>query len=109
METRRQSNGLTTLAEHLGVLGTCVAVGIVSKLLITLLSRAEQCLAVALLVAGIGVGLIFFAKLPLYRQRRFFTFGSGVLPPGSRPFYRWGYGCVTLAATLLLWLSLARP
>ena len=109
MEYRRQSNGLTTLVEHSGLLGICVAVGIASELFISLLSRVEWCLAVALSVAGVGVGLIFLAKLPLYRQRRFFTFGSGVLPPDRRSFYLWGYGCVILAAAVLLGLSVANP
>ncbi|MBN8460414.1 MAG: hypothetical protein J0M04_21505 [Verrucomicrobia bacterium] len=80
-----------------------------SKLFLTLLSRAEWCLAVALSVAGVGVGLIFLAKLPLYRQRRFFTFGSGVLPPDRRSFYLWGYGCVILAAAVLIGFALAKP
>ena len=44
----------------------------------------------ALLIAIIGAGYLFRAKLPLYRQHRFFTFGSRHLPPASLPLYRLG-------------------
>ena len=53
----------------------------------------------------IGVGLVFYAKLPLYRQRRFLTFGTKVLPEHCRPYYRWGYRCIGLGVFLLLWLQ----
>ena len=65
-------------------------------------------IAAALVVAGVGVTLIFYSKLPLYRQRRFFTFGSGALPESRRAFYRWGYRCVGFAVVLLLCLLLSR-
>ncbi len=65
--------------------------------------------ALAMAMAMAGVSLIFFAKLPLYGQRRFFTFGSGPLPEQRRPFYRWGYRCVALAVALLICLLLSRP
>src|SRR5436190_23960117 len=56
------------------------------------------CYVVGLVVAALGVSLLFYAKLPLYRQRRFFTFGSRALPEERRPFYRWGYACAILAS-----------
>ena len=49
------------------------------------------CYAVALTLAATGIGLLFYAKLPLYRQHRFFTFGSNAIPDARRSFYRWGY------------------
>ena len=61
-----------------------------------------------LVIGGLGISLIFYAKVPLYRQRRFFTFGSRALPEKRRPFYRWGYGCVVLAVILLLCLLLPK-
>jgi hypothetical protein len=64
---------------------------------------------IALAMASVGAALIFYAKLPLYRQRRFFTFGSRVLPEQRRPFYRWGYRCVAIAVVLLACLLLAKP
>jgi len=59
-------------------------------------------------VAALGVGLLFYAKLPLYRQRRFFAFGPRALPEQRRPFYRWGYTCVLLGVLLLACLLLSR-
>jgi hypothetical protein len=63
---------------------------------------------IALSVAASGAGLIFYAKLPLYRERRFFTFGSRALPEQRRPFYRWGYRCAALGILLLACLLLSR-
>jgi hypothetical protein len=34
------------------------------------------CYGVALSLGVLGIGLLFYAKLPLYQERRFFTFGS---------------------------------
>ena len=44
----------------------------------------------SLLLAIVGAIYLFCAKLPLYRQQRFFTFGSQHLPPASLPLYRLG-------------------
>ena len=44
----------------------------------------------ALLIAIVGASYLFRAKLPLYRQHRFLTFGSQHLPPASLPLYRLG-------------------
>ena len=65
-----------------------------------------RCYVSALIIAAIGISLIFTAKLPLYRSRMFFTFGSRALPEPRRPFYRWGYRCVAFAIALLLCLLL---
>jgi hypothetical protein len=60
----------------------------------------------ALLIAIVGASYLFRAKVPLYRQRRFFTFGSRHLPPASLPLYR--LGCrlslagISLALLLLI-------
>jgi hypothetical protein len=67
------------------------------------------CYFTGLVVAALGVSLLFYAKLPLYRQRRFFTFGSRALPEERRPFYRWGYRCVIIGAALLACLLLSSP
>jgi hypothetical protein len=41
-------------------------------------------------VAVLGAVLLFIAKLPVYRQGRFFTFGIQALPVTSHRLYRWG-------------------
>src|SRR5215471_18774972 len=66
------------------------------------------CYLFGISLAAVGAGLIFYAKLPLYRQRRFFRFGPRALPEQRRPFYRWGYICVLLGVLLLACLLLSR-
>src|SRR5262245_24811550 len=44
----------------------------------------------SLSVALLGAALIFVAKLPLYRERRFFSFGFRAIPESRHGFYRWG-------------------
>src|SRR4051812_4395602 len=39
---------------------------------------------------AIGVVILFFARLPLYRQGRFFSFGPSELDPLHRRLYIWG-------------------
>ncbi len=54
---------------------------------------------IALASALVRVVLLFIAKWPLYRQGRYFTFGSKSLPEGRRPLYRLAY--VFIATSLL--------
>jgi hypothetical protein len=67
--------------------------------------------AVSFGLAAIGITLLFIAKWPLYRQRRFFTFGIHHLPSSSHRFYRWGCRLSILACVLmfLLWLASIFP
>jgi membrane protein YdbS with pleckstrin-like domain len=63
--------------------------------------------AISFGIAIIGAALLFIAKLPLYRQRRFFTFGIQAIPQSSHGFYLWGcrlaiVGCVLM---FFLWLG----
>ena len=67
------------------------------------------CYFLAVALAVVGSALILHAKLPLYRRRQFFTFGSRALPANRRLFYRRGYCCAALAFTLLLCLILTTP
>jgi hypothetical protein len=113
MDRHRQSNGLQTFLEHYWFLVVAVSAGFASQLLSFFLRLTGTpwiwCYMVGLFVAGVGIHLIFYSKLPLYRQRRFFTFGSGALPESRRAFYRWGYRCAIFAVALLLCLLLSRP
>jgi hypothetical protein len=58
-------------------------------------------------VAMLGATLLFVAKLPLYRQKRFFAFGIQALPQSSHGYYRWGCRCAVVgcALMLLLWIA----
>jgi hypothetical protein len=62
----------------------------------------------AVLAGVVGVVLLFFARLPLYRQRQFFTFGSRQLDTAHRRLYRLAYFFVFISGILLLalWLAL---
>jgi hypothetical protein len=61
----------------------------------------------ALLIAAVGAGYLFRARLPLYRQHRFFTLGSRHLPPASLPLYRRGWR-LSIAGMLLAVLLLIK-
>jgi hypothetical protein len=63
-------------------------------------------LYVALVVAAVGVVLLFMARLPLYRERRFFTFGPGALDQRHRRLYRWAYGFIAAGVVLMVLLHL---
>ncbi len=113
MEYQRQSNGWMTFFEHYWFLVMVITALVASQVLsfITGLTGTPWilCYAVGLFVAGVGAALVFYSKLPLYRERRFFTFGSSPLPENRRSFYRWGYRCVIFAVALLLCLLISRP
>src|SRR5688572_15029417 len=51
----------------------------------------DTLLWIAAVLGFIGVVLLFFARLPLYRQRRFFTFGPRALDSRHRRLYAWAY------------------
>ena len=61
----------------------------------------------AFAVSLVGVGLLFRAKLPLYRQHRFFEFGSQSLPASSVPYYRAAYRLLIPSIVLLFLLVLS--
>jgi hypothetical protein len=88
--------------------GPVAVIGILASLLLSLPGPAWLCAAgTSFCVAVLGAILLFIAKLPLYRQGRFFTFGIKTLPASSHRAYRWGCRCSVLGilAMLLLWLA----
>jgi hypothetical protein len=54
----------------------------------------------------IGATLIAYAKLPLYRSGRFFTFGVKSISAPLTAHYRWGWRVFLLGVTLSLGLLL---
>ena len=56
----------------------------------------------ALFLGGIGAVLLFLARLPLYRQRRFFTLGPRSLSGIHRKLYYAAYLFIVPSAALLL-------
>jgi hypothetical protein len=112
MDYQRHSNGLVTFLEHWWLVVTAIVALLMSQLLTFFAeltgTRWIWCYGIGLTVSAVGVSLIFCAKIPLYREGRFFTFGSGALPESRRAFYRWGYRCCIFAFALLLCLLLSR-
>ncbi len=83
-------------------------VGLVLAYLLPALFRARQGDATLFLFAVasalVGMVLLFLAKLPLYRQGRFFTFGAQVLPTRNRKLYAVAYGFIGLSVCMLFLL-----
>lgn len=95
-----------------GLYFVVIPIAILSAILFPLLYDAKRAGDRTLLYAALAVGmagilLLFFARLPLYRQRRFFTFGSRALDDRHRRLYRWAYRLIVACALLLVALILA--
>ena len=56
---------------------------------------------IALGLALLGIALLFVARLPLYRQRRFLVFGPALLDSTHRKLYRCAYVFIASAVLLL--------
>ena len=61
----------------------------------------------ALVLAAIGTALLFAARLPLYKQRRFFVIGPGDLDEKHRRLYRLAYKFIGSSVGLLILLTYA--
>lgn len=55
----------------------------------------------SLSLATAGVCLLFLARLPFYRQRKFFSVGPRGLPPLNKVCYWVSYGFLSTAITLM--------
>jgi hypothetical protein len=88
------------------------AVAILACLLLPALDLLKETNAVGLFYSGLGlccfgIVLLFLARLPLYRQRRFWTFGPSALPNLYRKLYWLAYVFVIASFLLLavVWLK----
>ena len=100
------------IAFFFGLYFIVIPVALLSGKLITLLSSARRSGDTTLLYSALAFGLVgtvllFLARLPLYRQRRFFTFGPGALDKSHRKLYRWAYRFLGVSVLLLCLLLLA--
>jgi hypothetical protein len=96
-----------------GLLIIIPAIAILAGALLPVLSKLKTANVDNLFWSGLGFGflgivLLFFARLPLYRQRRFFTFGPKELPTFHRKLYWIAYAMVLLAVLLfgIVWLQI---
>ena len=113
MDYQRKSNGWLTFIEHWAFTLPVVLALVVGQVLAFFLGLSGVSwiwfYIGALLLGAVSIGLLLYAKLPLYRERRFLTFGARALPEQRRPFYRWGYRCALLSVVLLACLLLSKP
>ena len=111
MDYQRKSDGWLTFLEHWAFTLPALLALVVGQILAFFMGLSGVpwiwSYVVALLFGGTSIGLLLYAKLPLYRERRFFTFGSQALPEQRRPFYRWGYRCALFSVVLLACLLLS--
>ena len=89
-----------------------ILVGVLSAMLLPLVFNARNSgdstlLYTASALGAVGIVLLAFARMPLYRERRFFTFGPRALDEGHRRLYRWAYRFIGVSVLLLLLLLLA--
>ena len=112
MDYQRKNNGWLTFLEHRAFILPVVLALVVGQILTFFMGLSGVSwiwsYVVALLLGGVSIGLLLYAKLPLYRERRFFTFGPRALPEQRRPFYRWGYRCALFSVVLLACLLLSK-
>src|SRR5437763_194788 len=86
-----------------------ILVGIVASVVLPILQRIRRAdswavFGVAVLAGALGVLLLFLARLPLYRQRQFFTFGPRLLGAAHRRLYWLSYCFVGVSVLLLVGL-----
>ncbi len=60
---------------------------------------------IAVALGAIGTLLLFFARLPLYRQRRFLVLGPRELDDRHRRLYWWAYRFIGASIVLLVVLT----
>ena len=100
--------------EALGVLTTLLlvpSIGVLAGMLLPIVARLMTADVVALYAIGVAAGavgaaLLFIARIPLYRQGRFWTFGPQCLDRKHRRIYWLAYAFVSAGLLLLLvaWL-----
>lgn len=60
----------------------------------------------SLLLAAIGIGFLAYARLPLYRQKKFLSIGSRELPKDRLPAYKWSWLFLGISICIQLLLLL---
>jgi hypothetical protein len=113
MDHRSEHNGLQTFLEHWGILLFGATALLVSQALTFLqqLSGAPWIwfCAIGFALMIIGGSWIGYAKLPVYRSGRFFTFGVKSVPRHLLRHYRWGWRLFFFGVVLALCLLLSKP
>ena len=107
MEYQRGSRGLQTFFEHgwMPLLTAGALFGALGFALIRNLAKAPGFWWIGVGFAVMGAYLIFHAKLPLYREGRYFTLGRRALPGNRRWAYGWGYCSLVVGLAWLAWCA----
>jgi hypothetical protein len=112
MDYNRQSNGWVTLIQHYGfAAGVFIVIG--GMCLFNFFSDLDgmpwiRFFAVSEVFLFSGAALILYAKMPVYRSGRFFTFGVKSIPRNLKGFYRWGWRVFLVGVALSLCLMLSK-
>jgi hypothetical protein len=100
-------------AFQFGLLISIPAIAILTAILLPIVRQLQVGNVVGLFWSGwslgcVGAILLYFARRPLYRQRRYFTFGPKSLPPIHRKIYWLAYAFVVASVLLLsvVWLRI---
>jgi len=113
METQKDGKGLQTFLEFWWFALIAVVAIVTSQMLdffTRLFGTPWICFFVASFALMIfGGGFIGYAKFPVYRSGRFFTFGAKSVPEHLRGFYRWGWRVFLFGVLVSLCLLLSRP
>jgi hypothetical protein len=115
METRKHSDSFqwTTFLEHWNIWITVLAAFLGAEILDFFggLSGAPWIwfFVLSFALMFFGGGLIVFAKMPVYRSGRFFTFGIKSVPQHLAGYYWWGWRVFLFGVVLGLCLLLSRP
>jgi cell division protein FtsW (lipid II flippase) len=112
MEHGSKSNGLLTFLEHWGfLLSLVLAVAFCQVFMFFFNLRGAPWIyffVASIVLLILGAALIVYAKLPVYRSRRFFTFGIESVPPSLTGYYRWGWRVFSFGVALTLCLLLSK-
>ncbi len=111
MESQTKNNGWVTFLEHWGfLLMAILAAGI--SLALPFFYHLKGTPWIYFFIASStllisGAALILYAKIPVYRSGRFFTFGAKSIPESLRRIYRWGWRIFLIGVALSLCLLLS--
>ena len=113
MDRRSHTNGLETFLEHWGLVVMVVVAVVAGKVLTFFTGLSGRpwtwCVVASFALMIVGGGLIGYAKLPVYRSGRFFTFGLKSVPQQLHGFYRWGWRVFLFGVVLAVCLLMSKP
>ena len=112
MDYRKQNNGLLTFLEHWNIL-IFVGIALAASCALDFFMQLSGAPWIWFLMGGFafmicGGGLIGYAKFPVYRSGRFFTFGLKSVPVHLQRAYRWGWRLFVFGVVLSVCLLLGR-